>query len=355
MSLLFTDGFDLYSAVADLEAAGWVINTPGNVLVQTTGGRFGDGAIKVQDNLGPPYLSRPVNIDANRIFVQFACKVENLSAATDEAWILFLNNSGQDQVCRLMLQVNGSIQVEDAAGAVIGTTAAGVIQGGIWHYMEFEVVSNGSTGSIIIMIDETQVLNETGLDTSITATDVDEVRFFSGSNSATEGTVYDDVIVLDDAGTSPHNDSMGDLRITTLLPNADVAGEADWDLSTGSNGYELIDEAVPGDHDGDGTYIYDETAGGRSLFEFENLPIDPHQVLGVTVATQARKDDAGTINMRTVMNSNSVIDNGGLYSPSTDYQTVRQIRERDPDGAGLFDKTAVDALKVGVEIEPPPS
>ena len=282
------------------------------------------------------------------MFVQFALLFDAVAGSYSQRWIEMYNNGGDDLVCRLQIQSDRSIAVRGSDGVIAAQTAPGVIQTGIWQYLEVKVVSAAS-GEVRIKLDGVEVLNETGIDTSISDTTVTRVRFMSSSSSFQHGMTYDDIVILDDGGVAPHNDNIGDVRIAVLLPTSDE-GPNDWVPSGGSNEYEMIDDPVPGGDDGDTTYISGDTPAQKSLFGFGGLPGDAESIFAVASVVSARKTDAGSKTMRTYVDSGGTIDNGDTWGVVTDYFVRRHIWERDPNTGALFVKAGVDAIKSGVEV-----
>ena len=353
MAVLFMDSFDLYSdgagSTADLQEAGW--QTYFSPIVSTTEGRYGGGALKLDCWTSTPVVSLSLNIAASTAIVQAAFKSGLLFYSNNREFLIFTNNSGADAVAGLYLQLDGSVKVCNSLGVCVATSAAGVIHEGAWQYLEVKVVSNNGAGSVIVRIDEVEVININGIDTSISATDIDLIRFYPGSIShPSAGYMYwDDILILDDSGPAPQNNFVGDLRISVLLPNADTATSA-WTRSGGAADYEMIDDVVPGDHDGDGTYLYHSTATGKSLFDFEAITGTPYFICCVGVAVAAKKSDGGTKSMRAYIDSGGTVSNGSTWSIGTDYQTWRHIWGLNPNGSTEWLTADVDALQAGVEV-----
>lgn len=333
---------------ADLYEAGWLIHN-GYVVIDNTGGRYGGGAAKCYSapTSANSAIALPVNIAASTLMIQAAFRPTGLSNMTDDDFIVFKNNCGADIVASIKTQTDGSLKVYNANGVNVATSAAGVLLEGVYKYIQVKVVSHSVTGSVRILLDDVEIINVTGIDTSISATDIDLFYLFAGGIPSI--TYWDDIIVLDDSGPAPHNDLMGDLRISVLVPIADNV-VSDWNKSSGVDGYALIDDAVPGDHDGDTTYIYDDTVGGKSLFTFAPFTGSAVFIASVGIAAAVRKSDAGTKSMRVYLNSGGTVSNGDTLNVSTDYRTFRHIWSQNPDTGAEWSKVGVNALLGGVEV-----
>jgi hypothetical protein len=344
MALLFMDSFDLYDAIADAQEAGWTTTSSSYTDVTNSTGRFSGGAVRVQYSAS---LNRPINTGDATIVIQSAFKLESLADATNENFLICTNNSDADQCFRLVATEAGELKLYNSANSLIATSSAGIIKEGIWQYLEVKSLIADS-GTVTVKVDEVQVLNEGTIDTSISATDVTLVKFCSGSDDATFGTYWDDIVIMDGTG-SQMNDFIGDCKISVLLPNADSTPEQ-WSTSTGSDSYALIDDTVPGDHDGDSTYIEHATATEKTQVTLGNMSETPTAIYAVGTAMSVKKTDSGSKTMRAYLDSNSTVSNGATQSPTTDYQTLRDYWEVDPDTTSAWSKSGVDALEVGVEV-----
>jgi hypothetical protein len=345
MALVFMDGLDNYTTDADLTAGGWYSTNPGSTTPSTTSGRWGTGGVRLvyEDS-----IRRTISMTGSTIICQFAFKHDDILAATNER-ILRMWNGGITGIClTLDFTAAGVIRAGDTNGAVVGSSSAGVIRSGVWQFLEVKaVISN--TGSITVKIDGQQVINATSVDTQPgVATDVDAIFFAGASENASDGVTFDDIVIMDGSGTKL-NDFIGDSRISPLLPNADTA-TADWALSAGLNGYDLINDTMPGGHDGDGTYIYSNTVSEKSLFDLENLSTNPETIHAVSVNVAAKKSDSGTRTMRAYLDSNGTTDNGSAWSIATSYEIWRYYWDTDPNTSLAWLIAGINALKVGVEV-----
>lgn len=349
MAFIFGDSMDLYASDAAMQAAGWSLNGLSSVTPSTTTGRFGNGGVFVTNSAVNAYIARATTIAASTIIISCAFKHTSLAVASDRLLVAFFNNSGADRVASIYLEPNGAIRLRDANNAIVTTSAAGVVWENVWHYLEFKVLSNNGAGTATVRINENAVITRTGLDTSITETDIDFVTFGGASGNTVSGVYYDDIVILDDSGAAPQNDLIGDVGARGLLPTADTA-TTDWDRSGGAADYEMIDDPIPGDHDSDSTYLYTTTAGAKSLFDCANLTDTPAYIYAVIVAAAMRKADAGTRTARVYLVSGVTTSTGDTWSIGTDYQTWRHIWALNPSGSAVWDKTAVNALQMGMEV-----
>lgn len=352
MAIIFADGMDGYSSSTDMFNAGWAIyNGAGRANIYTTGGRFNTGYVTVE---GPSsaygyYIARNLTISASTIFIQFSFKHLSLGDATAETWIELRNNGATDRVCKLVLNVDGSIELYNAANSFVEATSPGIVKDNVWQTFALKcIVSN--TGTVDLYIDGDQVINNSSIDTQDVDTDVTQVRFLSASDTLnSEGVGYDDIVIMDDSGSAPTNNLISDYALTPLLPNADTA-QADWTLSGGVDGYALVDDTMPGMHDSATTSLSSSTAGHKSLFDFENLSVDPSIIYALIVNVEANKSDGGARTMRAYIDSNGTTANGDTWTIGTDFEVWSHIWYLDPDTGTAWVQATVNALKAGIEV-----
>jgi hypothetical protein len=173
------------------------------------------------------------------------------------------------------------------------------------------------------------------------------VRFSSHFTGTTDryDLRLDDVYLCDTTG-SRNNDLSGDVRVTTLRPNADTA-QADFTPSSGSVHHNRVSESVA---DGDTTYVESDTVGHMDLYELTDLPLTPAAIHAVQLATVARKTDAGARSLRAIARSGATTQPGATRTLATSYALYDDILETDPDTTADWTKAAVDALLTGVEL-----
>lgn len=351
MAILYGYSCDLHgTSYTDLQQAGWALGSTTQVVPGTTSGRFGGGGIYLKGTSSQGFITRSVSINASTIIVALAFKHEHLANATAEPFITLYNNGGADQVAELKLNPDGSLTLENSASTDV-ITSSGVVSENVWTHVQFKVKSHASLGTADVLINNVSVISETGLDTSISATDIDKVRISAACDTSSYGTYVDDIVFIDDnnADGLGYTDCMGDMKWTVYLPTADTA-TTDWTRSSGSNDYEMIDDTTPGDHDGDSTYLSDATAGHVSLFDFADITSTPATIYAVQASVAVKKSDAGDRTVRAYLVSNGNTSNGTTWSPSTDYETLSYLWEADPDGAAAWIKAKVNAAQLGIEL-----
>jgi len=352
--LLTMDGFDLYpgntsyAGYYELLARGWNPSYLFAIGITLTGGKYGQGAatiVRADNNDHSIYraLSSTKTTVIAQTFVRPGTTLG--SCIFFEMWY----GAHSALVMRLKTTAAGALELYNCNGILIATSAANVIRSGTYHHLQVKCTSADSTGTVVVRVDNANIFVYSGnIDTAVGNVGIDRVYFFSCVDRATE-TRYDDIIIMDNTGLAPRNDFIGECRICTLLPNADTA-MSDFTRSSGSNDYEMVDDAIPGNHDVDATYIWTNSLGAKSMFDVGNLSITPSAIYAVQHSVVLDKTTSDTRQARGLVSSNSVVQNGATRSLNTAYLYYQDLIEQDPDGPKEWTKAAIDALQIGVEV-----
>lgn len=344
MSLVFMDGFDLYADTTGLNENWDWFSAPG---FSTTGGRFGGGSVDISViNTG---IYKILDNSHNYITVGAAIKPD---LNVNGYYIVWAEdgspNVGFDMHAGVHILTDGTVELHGDGGVVLASTASGKVAAGSWYYIEFSCFRDGASGTADLYINGISELSVTGVDTRDgTAGSYLHVAAYATSNTFSA----DDVYILTDASAIPT--PWGDTRIEVILPDADTA-VADLTLSAGSNGYELIDDSLGTNGDGDTTYISGTSGASPSLqseFDMGSLTGSPATIHAIAVNVRASKTDAGAGNYTPYVISgtaeaagNDVTASEGTYSISNNFFTI------DPNTGGAWTEAAVNAVKLGVRI-----
>jgi len=223
------------------------------------------------------------------------------------------------------------------------TTPGPVLVAGTWNHIEMKV--DISTGSIEMRIEGVTQVSVTGAD--IGALPVAQVAFGCengiGNNQAPQSYYIKDLVIWD-ANGSVNNDFLGAVQVYDLAPTSDAS--FNWSASTGSTGYNLIDEAPPSDAD----YIYaDDTPPAASTFNLSDLPEDVSSIRGIKTFARARKTDGGDGWMQVSMVSNGIEGNGTDRPVTTAYTYWMDIFELDPDTSANWTRSGVNAALLQID------
>lgn len=172
-----------------------------------------------------------------------------------------------------------------SAGSVVGSFSSALHTTEVIHHVEIKVLFHASEGTVELRVNGQTEYAATDLNTLAGVRT--HVRFMSGwAVGATQqySCFYDNFYVWDGTGDK-NNDWLGERNVYTLVPVADTA-QADWTLSTGSDGWALLDNIPPVPST---DYIESATQDESSAFTMGNLPSLDITPIGVQVTFQGSK------------------------------------------------------------------
>ncbi|HET9613702.1 MAG TPA: hypothetical protein VFP22_02725 [Candidatus Limnocylindrales bacterium] len=337
MALLFMDGFDTYTAEADLEKR-WstdIFQTSSFAAITSAAGRNGGNGLRFANNSS---ISTPLGVNAGTLYAGFW--FVGAASGADTNWICSFQDGATAQV---VLYLNGSGKIAAYRGfatALLGTGTR-TITSGVGHYIELKVVFHGSTGSLEVRVDGTTDLSLTGLNTAPSGNAYAN-RFGIGARSGFQASHdYDDVYVCDSTG-SANNNFLGDVRVSALVPTG-AGNYTQWTPSTGSN-WQNVDDGAP---NGDTDYNSDSTTGHRDSFVMGDLPATAATVLAVQYSLVARKDDAGTRQIAPFVRIGGTDYDGTTVSVSSSYDLYREIHETSPASSVAWTVSEVNGMEYG--------
>lgn len=253
---------------------------------------------------------------------------------------LFGDTTTHHFTCTLLS--DGSVRARRGQGHVniLGTSAPGVVAFNAWNYIAAKVRLHDTTGTVDIEVNGQNVLSLTNQDTKNGGT---AAVFNAGSWGNAQAR---DLYICNEQG-SINNNFLGDVRVTALFPTGDSTPE-EWDLSTGTDSFALLDEVTLNTTD----YIESDVDGEITRVTFGDLPDTSHTVKGVQYTAYAAKSDAGARSFRMGIHSDATTANSGDFVLGTGFTSYHFIRELDPDGDVAWTPTSVNALAAQVEVRP---
>ena len=208
-----------------------------------------------------------------------------------------------------------------------------------WHHVQLYVYANDS-GKVYTKIDGQADISYSGDTVPSTATDIDYVYFWADNKLVTYEWHIDDFTY----GTADsESDWPGDIRYDVLLPTADTATQQ-WDMSTGSTAYSLVDEVAPSDTDN----IYTGTNGEQSIHSLGDWTGTGKTPQWVNIWVRAKKDAADASDLKIIDSDGSNTRVGSAVGLTTAYAHYLKVITTNPDGSALSD-AGIDGLQVGVE------
>jgi hypothetical protein len=355
MSVIMFDGFDTYNGIDPNLGAGtqWAIDRYNNNYPSVTmgSGRFGGQAFTVTYTGGSTACgggSRQFSTPISTIAAGFAFRTSNRSghavAILPTIFAVYSTADGlwQDLLC---VNVNGAISAFRASGSnsgtLLGTSADDVIQNNVWHYIEVEIDISSSAGRVKVKVDGNTVINVTGVNTLAGGSGTVDRVVLAGTNGggATVITDFDDLYVTDN-GTS-----LGERRVETLPPTADVV--KGFVPNAGTTNCTQVDE-LPAN--GDTDYVQGTNVGDRDTYDFSNLSSNAAAVDAVQIVAYAKKTDAATrgIALQVVSGGNTF--DGPTTNLPASYTKLERLMTTNPNTGGAWSYSTVNALRGGPKV-----
>jgi len=256
-------------------------------------------------------------------------------------------DSSNNILAALRINTDGSVSVNSGSfyGTTLGTSDPNKIVAGSWIHIEAKLHMDAAAGTLEVRIEGIPVINLTGLALSATNIGIIQVALDPTSTSAAETYYVKDFVTWNGAGTE-NNDFLGSVSVTALTPDSDVA-TAGWTLSTGTDGYALIDETPPND---DTDYIEaPDPPPAQSEFGLSNLPANVSSVKGLMTLLRASKTDGGDGQMQVGMKSAGTENNGTDRAIASSYTYYYDFFETDPDTGVAWLPGAVDAATITLD------
>jgi len=348
MAMLFMDSCDHYTSAEILKK--WLSGG----LTMGTPGRRGVGGLAILNNYccvdltghnGTVVMGAAVyfNYTLSNTFVMTVAGATNLMQAG-----IRTNALGGFDVCRAAPANAGVTMPEWLAqyGTKLGATRNGVVQLGVWYYIEAKIVIHDSAGSVIIHVNgvnEPTTANDcsSGQDTLASGTVENAVLGHMGSSWNSS---IDDVYMLDTSG-SVNNDFLGDVRVDAHYPVTPDGTNHDWTPSTGSDNYAVVDDPTANTTD----YNSTNTLNATDTFNLNHLKSVGGTIKAVQALIYHARADAGPSSaLAPVMISDVTTDVGATVASSAgSYIYTRKVYDQDPHGPAAWDETAFNALEVG--------
>lgn len=342
--LLFTDSFDGYST-SEL-ASRWNWGGSGTWTIEAATGRNGTQCLRLSSGSSSAgtYISRSVPA-SQTIIVGFAIYVNTMPTG-DVMAFSFWEDSTKHVVIRAT-SAGGFAAYRNTT--LLGSTAAGLFTTNTWYYVEIKVTIHDTTGSVVMKVDGTTVLNLTNVDTrngGAVGTINLLFPFSDGSGSTTTSfgaTRIDDMVVMDTSGSSC-NDFLGDVRVQARFPTG-AGNYSQWTPVSGAN-YTNVDDNPPNN---DTDYVASGTPGQKDSYTHEAISPLATTIHAIAVNMRARKDYGGTREIRALMRHSGTDATGAAKAVGTSYSYHQQIFHDVPGGTG-WTQAQVNAAEAGVEV-----
>jgi len=208
-----------------------------------------------------------------------------------------------------------------------------------WYYLELKVVlGTGTSGSVELRANGITIASNSACDTGITSANYVGI---SGGQGNTSQAYHDDVYIADDTTFR------GDCHVETLYPTADSSVQ--WTPGTGTTNYDLVDE--PGTiNEGSTDFVETSTTTNKDLYTIGDLATTSGSVYAVQSNVYARKTDAGSRTMHSIVKYSGTESNGSTINLLDTGKVYSDVFMNRPGGTG-WTIAEVNAMEAGFELD----
>jgi hypothetical protein len=209
-----------------------------------------------------------------------------------------------------------------------------------WHWIDIRCKHDNTTGIAEVWIDDVQVINSTGLNTTRSTTNpltyVTAGDAFGGDAS---NMIVDDFFIYTGS-------RLGDSRIETLVPTSD-ASPNDGTQSTGATHWGVVDEPQWNTTD----YItMPNTSGDKEIFGHGSIVSTPTVIHAVKVYLVSEKTDAGAYSLQPLVKSGGTEGDGASQSLTTTWGVQSAVFNTDPSTSAAWTLSAANASTFGYKV-----
>jgi len=315
-------------------------------------GRFGFGGCL-------NWALAPGNLDANQIVgltgSSRATNTMGCAVFVDQAnnaydWVTFFDAvTGAPQLSFYFAEY-GVIKVYRGypySGTLLVASQPGSFQEDEWFYFEAKATIDATAGAVECRVNTATVISLVAANTMATLNAFADSYGFGVARGPTFGNAafvkFDDFYFNDDTG-SYNNGFLGNCRVMTQK----VAGNStpqDFTIGGSSPAATAWQSLLNANLD-DTKYLFDNTAGHKSLFTIEAI-INAPMVFGIQISGAYRQDDATQRTARNVIKSGSTTAEGGDQLTNQTYTMYKDIWEINPATSVGFTGAELNALLIG--------
>lgn len=339
MALLWIDGFDHYTTTnsASLPALATGIytwTTSGSNTYSTSGKNSGclsySGATSSSGGFSLP-------ISNTNAIVGVGMHFNYTSFDADNTYVIAKFQNNTTEIVTVYLSTGGTIRLR--IGSTTLATSTDTLTANTWYFIEIKFnLVGGSSSTIEVRVNGATYVSYTGnLGSSVANT----LAFFQKGGIATHYTGFADDLFIWNGDGSTNNDWLGEQNVYTLMPSGDTT-QADWSLSTGSNGYDLINNRPASDT----SYIEADTVNDQSDFDFDDTDDTNIKVLGVQTVARSLKTGTDPVTFAIGLNSHLGSDQSPVQNTSDWFFS---IQETNPDTSTDWTATDINAAVLSVK------
>lgn len=350
MALKAFDGFDHYTDWHDLSIRTnsflqWNdVQTIGSGFVtgRNGHGKAWDGSMRAtfQQRVASAFIGISTymvqGVDVQFTFLDTLQWVISIDSPQTQIYVVFRSRNFSIQVVRVDFAFPFTNFVE------VAVTGNNVWGANTWHFIEIWPVIDPVNGSIIIHIDQEEVLNVSGINTQATTHATWDGINFTGAQA------WDDFYYADTTvgpGSNPCNNFLGDPRAYTVWPASNSSVQ--FTPLANTNWQEVSEIAF----DGDTNYNFDNVVGHEDLFVTNTLPSTLTSPLAYQITGAWRKDDAGLREIKHALKSGATEAYGtSRFLQDNGYAFYSDLWATDPNTSSDWTLTTLNAALIGYNL-----
>lgn len=293
----------------------------------------------------------------NTWILQFGWRLDGLMNQTVEGGVILYDASGEQ--LRLLAVQHSDVgdtrwRIQVKRGSTV-LDESGPLWTDQWYYIKFKATVHDTTGSFELQVDGVTVASDAGpIDTADQGTP-GVTRFdFRFQHASQVVGQFDDILIMDDTG-STFNDFVTNKIVLGIFPNGDHT--TDWETSSGSTHYVLVDDPAGSPSESD--FVQSEDSADVDLWDYEDLEeldaLDsPPSVRAVSLETTAALNGSGSRTIRAKYRNGSgggtIINGSNVVLSDGTVRLHREVWEDNPDTAAAWTITEVEGAQFGVEL-----
>jgi hypothetical protein len=345
MAGLFCCSFDVETTLANLLLGKFSAQT--GSTVSFVAGNTGQAIRHTVAAFTQWHLTKTLAANYSTLYCKFHWRADDV---TDEQGIISFFDSN---TCQVEIAVNsGNLKAYRGGrtGTLLGTSSGVTMVANTWYAIQVSVVIDGSAGSVVLAINNTNVLNLTSQNTKQSSNAYTQTLSLGNRDGTGHGSTqhfdYDDLILCDNSGSVNNTVPAYNAVVGSKLPNA-AGSNSQFTPDSGSN-YARVNESDP---DGDTSYVQDTTQNDRDTYKFPAAS-GVNTINFVQVSSYAKNSGSGngTRHHQNTILSGSTYKDGTEQVPTSSYACYSDILETDPNTSAAWGGFAFDAAEFGVKL-----
>ena len=345
MAIIASEGFGWTNSTTDLTTLGQWSGNPSYIL---SNGVLGDNYLVTSYDGAATYAT--LNLPSVLTSFYWGSRVnangQGLSITYNSP---YTGGGGYGEMISVQFTTTGNINVytDNGLGFRYSNSVATTAPVNGWFYLEvYGLIA--TQGAITVRINGSQVFNDSNVVTTSTYGGFQSVSavVLSALNpsSGLANACWQHMYVCDTTGSGPWNTFLGDVRVQTLLPTANVA--VGFTPNGGTNWQNM--STVPPNPNVD--YNYSNTVGTQDTFTMQPMSNTLGTIYGVNVKTIANKTNAGTREMAAVVVSSGTQANGTNTAVATAFKQYQNVFETCPSTNAQWTQAEVNSVHAGYVI-----